>query len=69
MANSPEVERTEALLGDAIQMLREPATSYSKAAAAAVVMEALRLYRRALQAQASARRAPEAERALRGAYP
>jgi hypothetical protein len=52
-----EVERTEALLRDAVRLLTEPATSYSRAAAAAVVVESLRLYRRALERQRAARRA------------
>ncbi len=56
MNDSPEIERTEALLGDALRMLAEPATSYSKSAAAAVVVEALRLYRRAVAAQDGTRR-------------
>ena len=47
-----EVERTKALLQDAIRLFAEPATTYSEGAAADVVIEALRLYRRALQAQA-----------------
>ena len=52
-----EVERTEALLRDAVRLLTEPATTYSRAAAAAVVVESLRLYRRALERQRAARRA------------
>jgi hypothetical protein len=51
-----EVERTEALLRDAIRLLSEPATSYSRSAAAAVVVESLRLYRQALERQRAARR-------------
>ena len=46
-----EVQRTKALLQDAIRTFAEPATTYSQEAAADIVIEALRLYRRALQAQ------------------
>jgi len=56
-----EVQRTEALLADAIRMLREPAVTYSRAAAAAVVVEALRLYRRAVEGQRVASRVLGAE--------
>ena len=50
-----EVERTEALLRDAVRLLSEPATTYSRNAAAAVVVESLRLYQRALERQRAAR--------------
>ena len=65
-----EVQRTETLLRDAIRLLSEPATTYSRSAAAAVVVESLRLYRRALERQRAARRALEGktQRAPRYSY-
>ena len=56
-----EVERTESLLRDAVSLLSEPATTYSRSAAAAVVVESLRLYRRALDRQRATREALESK--------
>ena len=49
--NSNEIERTEALLRDAVRLLTEPATTYTRAAAVAVVIESIRQYRRAVETQ------------------
>ena len=65
--NTSEVERTKALLKDAIRTFAEPATTYSEAAAGDVVMEAVRLYRRALGAQTSPSDRPRARRERRRA--
>ena len=66
MSNSSEVERTKALFRDAIRTFAEPTTSYSEEAAGAVVVEALRLYRRAVSTETDPRtRAGKRERARR----
>jgi hypothetical protein len=66
---SEEVERTEALLRDAMRIFAEPTTTYSKAAAAAVVVESLRLYRRALEGRRAALRSADAKTAHVPTYP
>jgi len=57
-----EVERRRALLKDALLTFAEPATTHSQEAAGDVVLEALRLYRRAVEAQTESRCTPDTAR-------